>query len=46
MADGLQSAIGLKITTYDSWITNYDRFWITKCDKNFKSWITKCNGIT
>ena len=19
-----------------SWITNYDRFWITKCDKNLK----------
>ena len=29
-----------------SWITNYDRFWITKYEKNFKNWITKCNGIT
>ena len=29
-----------------NWITNYDRFWITNCDKNFENWITKCNGIT
>ena len=21
-------------------------FWITKCDKNFKNWITTCDGIT
>ena len=27
-------------------ITNCDRFWITKCDKNFENWIAKCNGIT
>ena len=27
-------------------ITNYDRFWIRKCNKNFKDWITKCNGVT
>ena len=26
--------------------TNYDRFWIRKCNKNFKNWITKCNGVT
>ena len=29
-----------------SWITNCDRLWIRKCDKNFKSWITKCNEVT
>ena len=29
-----------------SWITNYNRFWIAKCDKNSKKWITKCDGIT
>ena len=29
-----------------SWIINYDRFWITKCDKNLRNWITKCLGIT
>ena len=28
-----------------SWISKYDRFWITKFDKCFKHGITKCNGI-
>ena len=27
-------------------ITNCDRFWIRKCNKNFKNLITKCSGIT
>ena len=26
-------------------ITNYDRFWVTKSNKNFKKWITKCKGL-
>ena len=25
---------------------NCDRVWITKWDKNFKIWITKCDEIT
>ena len=29
-----------------SWITNCDKFWITKCHKNFKKLITECDGIT
>ena len=29
-----------------SWTTNCDRFWITKCDRNLNKWITKCDGIT
>ena len=29
-----------------SWTTYCDRVWITKCDKNFKEWVMKCNGIT
>ena len=31
---------------WQSWITECDRSWITKCDKKFKNWITKCSGIT
>ena len=28
------------------WITNCDRFWITKCDKNLKKWISKFDETT
>ena len=27
-------------------ITNCDGVWITKRGKNFKKWITKCDGVT
>ena len=39
----------VKYRDYKVWqrrITKCDRFWITKYEKNFKNWITKCNGIT
>ena len=41
-----------RITMYDrfrdykvrqSWTTNCDRFWITKCDRNLNKSITKCD---
>ena len=35
-----------KYKVRQTWIINYDKFWITTCDKNFKNWITKCNRIT
>ena len=34
-----------KYTVRQTWIINYDKFWITKCDKNFKNWITKCGNF-
>ena len=28
-----------------SCIANYNMVWITKCDKNFRNWITQCDGV-